>query len=54
MIRNDNIHFDLDEKTKSPIGFKIEEKKDSHSLVEELMLIANKLCAEFLYDNMKQ
>ena len=54
MIKNDNIRFDLDEKTKSPIGFKIEEKKDSHSLVEELMLIANKLCAEFLYDNMKQ
>ena len=54
MIKNDNIHFDLDEKTKLPIGFKIDEKKDSHSLVEELMLIANKLCAEFLYDNMKQ
>ena len=28
MIKNDNIRFDLDEKTKSPIGFKIEEKKD--------------------------
>ena len=53
MINNDNIHFDLDEKNK-PIGFKIEQKKDSHSLIEELMLIANKLCAEFIYDNMKQ
>ena len=44
----------MDEKIKSPIGFKIDQKKVSHSLVEELMLIANKLYAEFLYDNMKQ
>ena len=54
MIKNNNIYFDLDEKIKSPIGFKKDEKKDSHSLIEELMLIVNKLYAEFLYDNMKQ
>ena len=54
MIKNDSIKFNLDEKTNLPIKFEIEEKTDSHHLIEELMLIANKLCAEFLYDNIKE
>lgn len=53
MIKNDKIKFELD-KEKIPIKFSLEEKHESHHLIEELMLIANKLCAEFLYENIKE
>ena len=54
MIKNDGMKFDLDPKTMLPIKFEIESKTESHNLIEELMLIANKLCAEFLYTNIKE
>jgi len=53
IIENDEINFEIDEESKCPIGFRIKNKLDSNYLIEELMLIANKLTAEFLYDNMK-
>ena len=53
MINNDNIFFKLDENN-LPIDFKLDVKNDSHNLIEELMLIANQLCAKFLYENMKK
>ena len=53
MINNDNILFKLDENN-LPIEFKLDVKNDSHNLIEELMLIANQLCAKFLYENMKK
>jgi exoribonuclease R len=37
-----------------PVGFKLKSKLDSNNLIEELMLIANKLTAEYLYENLKE
>lgn len=52
-IKNDAVTFNLDQETMMPLSFNIENRHDSHYLVEELMLIANILCADFLYDNVK-
>ena len=41
------VRFKLDEKGK-PIGITIKESKESHQLIEELMLLANKAVAEFI------
>jgi ribonuclease R len=41
------VRFKLDEKGK-PIGILIKESKESHQLVEEFMLLANKAVAEFV------
>ena len=37
-----------------PINFKIEKSNASHNLIKELMLIGNTLCAEFIYDHLKE
>ena len=52
VIENDEIVFDLNEDNK-PIDFRLKKKLDSNHMIEELMLIANKLSAEFIYDNVK-
>jgi len=52
VIENDELGFDLNEDNK-PINFHLKKKLDSHYMIEELMLIANKLSAEFIYDNLK-
>jgi ribonuclease R len=41
------VRFKLDEKGK-PIGIVVKESKESHQLVEEFMLLANKAIAEFV------
>jgi VacB/RNase II family 3'-5' exoribonuclease len=51
IIENEELAFNLAEDN-TPIGFRIKSKKDSNNLIEELMLIANKLCAEYLYENL--
>ncbi len=42
------VRFKLDEKGK-PIGIVIKESKEAHQLIEELMLLANKAVAEFVF-----
>jgi VacB/RNase II family 3'-5' exoribonuclease len=58
IIENDEINFTLDYTKNSdspfPVGFKLKTKADSNNMVEELMLIANKLTAEYLYDNIRE
>ena len=44
---SDEVKFILDENQK-PIGIKRKERKDSHKLVEEFMLLANKKVAKFI------
>lgn len=41
------VRFKLDENAK-PIGIVVKESKESHQLIEELMLLANKAVAEFV------
>lgn len=52
IIENEELVFELGEDQK-PLDFKLKKKLDSHHLIEELMLIANKLTAEFINDNLK-
>ena len=54
MIEQEGDEFDLDPETKMPINFHISHKNEAHSLVEELMLISNLLCAKHLYSNTKK
>ena len=54
MIENDDIEFELDKNNSMPIDFHITHKNEAHSLVEELMLISNLLCAKFIYSHMKE
>lgn len=42
------VKFKLDEKGK-PIGIVIKESKEAHQLIEELMLLANKTVAEYVF-----
>jgi VacB/RNase II family 3'-5' exoribonuclease len=53
IIENEEIAFNLSPDG-YPIDFKIKKKLDSNNLIEELMLIANKLTAEFLYEHIKE
>ena len=41
------VRFKLDEKGK-PIGIVVKESKESHQLIEEFMLLANKTVAEYV------
>lgn len=50
IIENQEIGFILNEENK-PINFSLKKKLQTHQLVEELMLIANKLSAEFIFSN---
>jgi exoribonuclease II len=54
MIEQDDIEFELDNETKMPKNFHLSHKNEAHSLVEELMLISNLLCAKFIYSNLKK
>jgi ribonuclease R len=42
------VKFNLDENG-APLGIFIKERKDTHKLIEEFMLLANKYVAEFVY-----
>lgn len=52
IIENDETTFELNDDF-LPINFKLKKKLAAHNLIEELMLIANKLTAEFLYENIR-
>ncbi len=52
VIENDEIAFDLNEENK-PVNFYLKRRNDAHYMIEELMLIANKLSAEFIYEHIK-
>ena len=52
VIENNDLEFELNEQN-MPITFKIKERGDANFLVEECMLKANKITAEFLYNNIK-
>jgi exoribonuclease R len=52
IIENQEINFAINEENK-PINFYLKTKLSTHQLVEELMLIANKLSAEFVYSNIE-
>ena len=54
MIEQGDIKFDLDEKTQMPLDFHLVHENDAHSLIEELMLISNLLCAKFIYSHLKK
>lgn len=42
------VRFRLDEKGK-PIGIEVKESKESHQLIEEMMLLANRTVAEYIF-----
>ena len=44
------VRFKLEPTTKKPIGVFFKEQKDANKLIEEYMLLANKLVAKLLYD----
>ena len=54
MIEQDDVEFELDNETKMPKSFHLSHKNEAHSLIEELMLISNLLCAKFIYSNLKK
>jgi ribonuclease R len=43
------VRFQLDENAK-PVGIVIKESKEAHQLIEELMLLANRTVAEYVYN----
>nr|CAG4637716.1 EOG090X047D [Chydorus sphaericus] len=43
------LHFSMDWETRTPIGFRLYELKDSNRLIEEFMLLANMRVAEKIY-----
>lgn len=43
------VKFQLDENAK-PVGIMIKESKEAHQLIEELMLLANRTVAEYVYN----
>lgn len=51
-FEQDEIKFKLDENGK-PIGVYRKERLDTHKLVEEYMLLANREVAKFIYDSIK-
>jgi exoribonuclease R len=52
-IDETEVEFTLQEDSCIPFDFKIKSKDDSHYLIEELMLISNKLTADYIYDNLR-
>ena len=44
------VRFQLDQTTKKPTGVYFKTQKDANKLIEEYMLLANKLVAKLLYD----
>jgi ribonuclease R len=47
LIEKTEVKFEMDEEFK-PIGIKIEKSNESHQLIEEFMLLANKIVGEYL------
>jgi ribonuclease R len=52
-FETEEVKFKLDEKGK-PIGVYVKERLDTHKLVEEYMLLANREVARFVYDCIKK
>ena len=52
-FRSNEVKFKLD-KEKKPIGVYKKVRKDTHKLVEEFMLLANKIVAEFIINHEKK
>lgn len=52
-FEQDEIKFKLDEKGR-PIGVYVKERLDTHKLVEEFMLLANREVAKFIFDSIKR
>lgn len=53
IIDNKEVFFDLNENSK-PNSYRIKGKQDTNYMIEELMLLANKFCAEFIYKNLEE
>ncbi len=47
------VRFKLDEKG-DPIGIMIKESKEAHQLIEEFMLLANRICGRISFKNKNQ
>ena len=54
MIEQEDVEFDLDKETHMHLNFHLSYKNEAHSLIEELMLISNLLCAKFIYGHLKK
>lgn len=52
-FEQDEVKFRLDEKGK-PIGVFVKDRLDTHKLVEEYMLLANREVAKFIFDSIKR
>ncbi len=52
-FEQEEIKFRLDQNGK-PIGVDVKQRLDTHKLVEEYMLLANKEVAKFIYDSIKR
>ena len=50
LFNSSEVKFNLDHEFK-PVGIRTEESNESHQLIEELMLLANKIVGKFLSDN---
>ena len=48
------LSFKMDWETRTPTGFRVYDRKDSHKLVEEFMLLANMRVAMKIYENFPQ
>jgi len=53
IIENKEVCFELDDNSK-PNSYYIKSKQDTNYMIEELMLLANKFCAEFIFNNLKE
>lgn len=51
-INQPKLQILLDNETKIPISYRIEERQESNRLIEEFMLLANMTVAKHLYENM--
>jgi len=52
-FESEEIKFRLDENGK-PVGVDVKQRLDTHKLVEEYMLLANREVAKFIYDSIKR
>lgn len=52
-FEQDEIKFKLDEKGR-PLGVYVKERLDTHKLVEEFMLLANREVARYIFDSIKK
>ncbi len=52
-FEQDEVKFNLDEKGR-PIGVYVKQRLDTHKLVEEYMLLANREVAKYIYDCIKK